>query len=1055
MIKLPRVIDNNGKEIKRLHPIAESISEKIVPLSYATIQVNKKEAVDERTYIELYTVNGFNGVYRTRAPQDDVVGETVTLQLEHAVSEVGDWLIQDAIDEESTVRNAFVKLFGHYRGTKWQLGSFSASESVHIDVDYDNILESLIGIIQQVPKYYMTFNFSTSPWTLSLAVKPNVITAEGRLSRNIANVIVKRDDKDLCTRVYVKGLPKPAGRADDENAIGYMDADTQALYGIVEAQTGGNDLTEAQATRVAQTFLDQHKNPKITCEVDGYDFFDATGETLDKMEIAKKYRLAIPQKSVIVEDYISAINWRDVYNAPNSVSLVIGDEQDPVIDFFKEQSSSSKSSRRSAKKQAKTNESFDQHFEQTDQYGAILLQAGMHLDEHGIIVYARDNVNNIGSILDQTATYIMGKVDSGDEDLHSEILQTQSMIRSAVWTANSEVFSYVDQTATYIQSVVQDTRNDLHSEVLQTQTMIRSAVWTANSEIVSYVDQTSTYILSVVANTTSDIGSSILQTASAIMSDVWAANSLIYTHVEQTATHIYETVVENSGAKVVASLTEPQSTEENPLKDGDIWIEGSLLHVWDDTDLVPWQNSDPQAVEYDWTQLAGTKLHVWEDDAWKLATDDTTLVEQTELVREKDRISAIAHNLEYINGEWQRNVARLDVRADRITSDVQEKVAQIGSNITQTAREIRSEVHAANSQIYSQIIQTATNIKTEVRDWVNSNFSSIEQTASSINAAVWSGQSSLYSALVMTSTNIMTEVGNSESRLRSSINQEADRIGLVVEGYGSSATVKRASLILAINNGTSSAHLDADQVYIGNQKSTTVINGKLTAEDLTADMVTTKLALATNVSVKRLTLTNNGYIVLPTGDGNVSLTGASAVDIIKNLRVQLNASTNTYTLQKVTIGDASWQDVGSFSRAISSSNWAWTNGTPQVTLIPQNQTINGNQISWVGLWDSDPRLSFNVNYLGDVTGNSSQDLWALIKSGNDPVSCFRVMASGGGTPSHSTTLYQVLEEDVDGSTSTAAYKGALYNSTGTAVYTGKYWYYTTTNIGKNKTVYWD
>lgn len=1033
MIKLPRVIDSNGKEIKRLHPIAESINEKIVPLSYATLQVMKDEAVDERSYVELYTINGFSGIYRTRAPQKDVVGDTVTLQLEHAISEVGDWLIQDAYDEEITVRNAFVKIFSHYRGNKWQLGSFTATETVHLDVDYDNILETMIGIVQQQPKYYMTFNFSTTPWTVSLAVKSNTISAEGRLSRNISNVIVKRDDKDLCTRVYVKGLPRPVGRTDDENAIGYMDADTQALYGIVEAQTGGTDLTLEQATRVAENYLALHKHPKISAEVEGYDFFYATGETIDKVEIAKKYRLTIPSKSVIVEDYITAINWRDVYNNPESVSIIVGDEQDPVMDFYKAQNSSSKSSRRSSKKQAKKNESFDQQFEITDQYGSILNQAGMHLDAYGMLVYARDNVNNIGSIIDQTASYIMTKVDDGDNDLHSEILQTQSMIRSAVWTANSEVFSYVDQTATYIQSVVEDTKNDLHSEVLQTQTMIRSAVWTANSEIVSYIDQTSTYIINVVEDTKNDIGSTILQTASQIRSEVHAANSTLYSYVDQTATYILDHVGERTGAKVVTSVTEPEEDPDNPFVENDVWVEGTLIRTWNDADLN-WQES-----EYDWTQLAGTKLHVMRDGEWKLATDETVLAEDTDLLRTKDAITLVAHNLEYVDGEFRRNIARLDVRADAIISDVQEKVAQIGSNIQQTAREIRSEVHASNSTLYSYIDQTATYIKSVVEDTANDLGSSILQTASQIRSEVHAANSTMYSYIDQTASGIRQEVANTASGLRSSIQQEANRIGLVVEGTGSNAKIRPAQIVASINDSGSTILLDADKIKISG---TTKLNDVMTIYS-NAVGFTVPLVCDGNVNIISGSVLNL-YTATFQGGGYVPITidNTTLANCIKSASV----SGDTLTLTPF-IGNAI-----TFSKPASEQTYLY-------------KTLN-----WSGGYSSGSGAYIIMEYM---TKKSSDDTMAdhdfRYYTYDKASTCIRVWRSYNSqtdsftgqeqiincdplVPSHSISLSQLEDESGSG-----MFYGKLYFSDGSAVSgSNRYWYFSGSNIGAAlKTVYYD
>ena len=97
MIKLPRIVGSG----KRLHPLSMSITENIVPLSNATMTVLKEEVLPVRTYVELFTVNGSAGIYRTRMPQEAHGAENATLQLDHAISEVGDWVVQDAINAET------------------------------------------------------------------------------------------------------------------------------------------------------------------------------------------------------------------------------------------------------------------------------------------------------------------------------------------------------------------------------------------------------------------------------------------------------------------------------------------------------------------------------------------------------------------------------------------------------------------------------------------------------------------------------------------------------------------------------------------------------------------------------------------------------------------------------------------------------------------------------------------------------------------------------------------------------------------------------------------
>lgn len=442
MTRLPRLLDANLREVRRLHPYAELINEKIVPLSYATLDISKDESVPNRSFIELFNPYGSAGVYRARLPKEDCVNNTISLQLEHSVAEIGDYLITDAINEELSVANAFRKAFSYYRGNRWKLGSINVGNIVLLNVDYENVLETLIGILDQVPQYYMTFDFSTIPWTLNVAQKTTIVTAEGRITRNITSAIVNRDDKDLCTRAYVRGLPKPVGREDDENAVGYIDADTIGIYGLVEREvSSGSDLTEEQARRVAENYLSTHKYPKLSIEIDGIDLASITGETLDKFEIGKRFRLAVPDNGIVLDDVISAVSWSDVYNNPEVVRIVVGQEQDASIEFYKEQASASKASKKGSKAQAKKNDAYDLNLERTDEFGSIIHQAGMHLDADGFLVYSRDNVNNIGSMFDVRDNMIKAEVtnrQNADDVLNGKLTVEADRITAEVTRASTK-----------------------------------------------------------------------------------------------------------------------------------------------------------------------------------------------------------------------------------------------------------------------------------------------------------------------------------------------------------------------------------------------------------------------------------------------------------------------------------------------------------------------------------------------------------------------------------------------------------------------------------------
>ena len=157
--------------------------------------------------------------------------------------------------------------------------------------------------------------------------------------------------------------------------------------------------------------------------------------------------------------------------------------------------------------------------------------------------------------------------------------------------------------------------------------------------------------------------------------------------------------------------------------------------------------------------------------------------------------------------------------------------------------------------------------------------------------------------------------------------------------------IDAAAIATSINEaGESEARIDADKVYIGNEKSTTVINGKCKLSDVTADVVQARIAqLATlgtryinangNINASGTVIAND--VVIPSGAGAgrvISLSNA-----VHELQIVPVAGTaDTYVLQKKDFADADWVDVGTFDHATSTSlAGTWSSNTYTVTASPQ------------------------------------------------------------------------------------------------------------------------
>lgn len=332
--------------------------------SSATIRMAQGTKINGRTYIEMFTVQGSAGIFRTRSPQIGYGGQYTTIQLEHSINQLGDIIYADKVQKEySTLKTAMQAVFTAYNKKDakfWQLGTVETPDDPSadgetatncvLDVDYDNCLEAIEGLLEQFPFMMMTFNFSTFPWKLNIVNKPIGVTAEGRITRNVKSAVVTRDDSELATRVYMEGY---TGNKDKNNVGYYGTSSAINKYGLVETVISGANDTSAIATRTVKSYYKTHKKPRTNITIEGIELSNITGESLDKFTIGKLFRLALPAYGTTVTENITGLAFQSVYKSPNSVTVTLNDEADKVIKYIKKAQKSASKAAKSAGSVAK------------------------------------------------------------------------------------------------------------------------------------------------------------------------------------------------------------------------------------------------------------------------------------------------------------------------------------------------------------------------------------------------------------------------------------------------------------------------------------------------------------------------------------------------------------------------------------------------------------------------------------------------------------------------------------------------------------------------------
>ena len=1056
-MRSPEILNPSGMTpVGIMHPSKLSVELSLKGVSSAKAEMPIEQAVEFGTWVKIYYPNGESGIYRASAPEKDFDRESATVTFDHGVKtladnivNIGDTYDDDGVSQptyfEGTVTQVFTRMLGYQKATFWQFGTTATNENIKVEVDFDNLLSLMNETMQQLPQYYIDYDQSVFPWRVNIKQYPTTVKSEGRLSRNVRTAKVRYDDSDLVTRVYCEALD-----------AGHLDSPNVSLYGIREASYYLNDVDNSFAVKACQNYLSLRDKPKCNVTIEGADFSDITGVSIDKLLIGDLYRLVIPEYDTIIEEQITGINYVDICNRPYELTLSISRERDDLSTAMAAvRAKTNKNARSQSKAASKVYHVYEKLVDEgvvVTEHGEVLRRAGIQFDENGVMIFAKemglDEVEKLSGAFKVTAERLTSDYTNKITDTESHITQTASEIRSEVADNKADVQSEIRQTASQILLKVDGKSrvyygsadpvgsNDVQEEDLwvksndirkygdaETSTwgdlgqykwsdfygaeiyVRKNGVWKkAASEQLeninrTMIDQTDEHIAliaenfdgnwgafvveadrikSEVRNLKSDMGSVVEQTAEMIRSAVFTANSALYSEIKQTATQIYSHV-EDENQRIESHINQTASG---------IWTEvgirAKVFHGWNDPSTD--ETTRDHVADGDlWVK--DNKIHTYSDAETKtwgnLGEFDwidfygcTIYVWNGEKWNEigGDQLQKYEHTFTEENRELFRKVAQdlagneaeLKLTKSQFSTRIKDAEDRFGSSITQTAQQIRSEVHTANSAVYSEIKQTSTQIYQHVADEVQG--------------------------------------------LDSSISVERGRISLVVKGTGSNAKIKPAEIVSSINDGESTIVISAEHVNL---------SGYVKASDLTADYLKTKIGMATQINTQKLNA--NTVTILPDGfDASINVATG-----IKEVRIS-DPTSNTYKLQYKQFNQKTWQDAGSFSRAVSSWSVAGANGKITVTASPQSQSKEvACQIDGVTSITANGDYYFKGQYqnasgtYSDIGGDATKKVTVNVASPSVSISIPTVEFSTGkpsqvGTYTNTETINKLLREKSGG-----------------------------------------
>ena len=319
-VRLPRLLDAQLREVCRLHPVTLSINERLVPPHDASMTLTPGEGAPFHAWVELYTIDGSAGFYRVSGASESYV-ITGDVDLEHGAAILGDAIIPGEGTYSGTCAEVLAAMLENQttliNGQKpWVLGTCAKSASIEYAYDCNNILSAITEVVgDEKDGYALEFDDTHGfPWRVNVVPVETTASCEGRLSRNLESVSVSISDDEFCTRIYCKSLPEPH----------YIDSSTVGVWGIItKTITAGEGVTAESLKSYIVRYLEDHKNPRISIEINGVDLATATGESLDSFRIGRLFRLALPDYGVKMEERILVRSTTDVYGDPRGVRLTL------------------------------------------------------------------------------------------------------------------------------------------------------------------------------------------------------------------------------------------------------------------------------------------------------------------------------------------------------------------------------------------------------------------------------------------------------------------------------------------------------------------------------------------------------------------------------------------------------------------------------------------------------------------------------------------------------------------------------------------------------------
>lgn len=339
MIKLPKLLNPETMKVEReLHPLSLSLTLELIPASSAEMILPEGETVNFHDWVEIFTPQGSAGIFRVTYVETTAPG-TTKVRLLHGISALGDAIIKGEGKYTGTLGELVTEILKHQTakaGNKnlWQIGTIGYSGTSHVDYYDSNLFDVLVDSLEWFPWNKLEFDQSTLPWKINIIRLSSTPQSEGRFHRNIKTISIAVDGDELCTMAI----------ADDRDKS--LTADTASTYGTIKhILTIPDGATDAQVEEYLADYIDAHKNPTTTVDIDALQLFSVTGNDWDDLVTGRVHRCALPDYGITVSNKIVTIKYpdlmRDELLARVSLSNRLKNVADIIVDQERKQAQTS------------------------------------------------------------------------------------------------------------------------------------------------------------------------------------------------------------------------------------------------------------------------------------------------------------------------------------------------------------------------------------------------------------------------------------------------------------------------------------------------------------------------------------------------------------------------------------------------------------------------------------------------------------------------------------------------------------------------------------------